>query len=297
MRFYVSWYPGDPEYPQYDDECALLVSITSVAQQWSVRNLQRTPKFLMIDSGGFRFATAPHEALSPARILDRQIQLLDGLDIPTIICARDYPILDRKATTQKKDECITQTIAYAYELRSLLDRSCVPANVKPMAVIQGDTPEALAYCAAELKALDFPLYGIGSLAGLRNHILIWERVQAVLGIIEPQKLHVFGVSVIETIRALQKLGIHSFDSSRPAKAAMFNELLYSNPYRRYGIYEVGRKKQRGRFPREQRLVKPLPCACPVCQIDPQVVMGVGKKKYIRSRTLHNYFHLKRIFFA
>lgn len=295
MRFYVSWYPGDPEYSLYDDECALLVSITSVAQQWSLRNLQRTPKFLMIDSGGYRFATAPQEALSPARILDRQMQLLDGLDIPTIICTRDYPILDRKATTQKKDEYITETIASAYELRNLLVRNGIPSHVKPMAVIQGDTPEALAYCAAELKLLDFPMYGIGSLAGLRNHVPIWERVQAVLRIIAPEQLHVFGVSVIKTIRALRKVGVHSFDSSRPAKAAMFNELLYSNPYRRYGIYEIGRERQRGRIPREQRLVEPLPCACPICQIDPQMVMGVGKRENIRSRTLHNYFHLKKIF--
>ncbi|MBK9052031.1 MAG: hypothetical protein IPL78_14315 [Chloroflexi bacterium] len=51
MDFYVSWYPGDPIYPAHDPNCALLVSITSVAQDWTIDQLPHLPQKLLIDSG------------------------------------------------------------------------------------------------------------------------------------------------------------------------------------------------------------------------------------------------------
>jgi 7-cyano-7-deazaguanine tRNA-ribosyltransferase len=295
MNFYVSWYPGDPIYSLYDSECALLVSISSVARDWTIRQLGALPQKLLIDSGGYRFAIAPQEALSPAQVFERQIALLDGAQIPTIICARDYPILDKSMNVSAKDWSITQTIAYAYEMKELLNQRGVSEWITPMAVVQGNDVESLAYCAQELMRIGFPLYGLGSLAELRRHRAILERVQIAADIVRPENLHIFGVSAVQAVQALRKLGVHSIDSSRPAKSAAYNEILYSHPYRRFGILEPSPTPMKGKFPVHRRLSQPLPCACPVCSSDPEQIMGVGKRANIRSRALHNYYHLKQVF--
>jgi tRNA-guanine family transglycosylase len=294
LKFFVSWYPGDPYYSVHDKDCSLLVSITSVARDWTIRTFPKPPRRLLIDSGAYRFAAAPQD-LSPAQVLDRQLSLLDNAPIPTIICARDYPILDKSFSSKKKDQSITQTIAFAYELKNLMAKKRLPAHITAMAVVQGDEVDALAYCARELQNIGFSHYGLGSLAELRHHKQIMERVHVVAEIVGAEKLHIFGISAIKTVSALRKMGINSIDSSRPAKAAAYNEILYSNPFRRFGILEPDDVPLKGRIARHQRIREPLPCDCPSCCDDPRQIVVVGKRASIRSRALHNYYHLKREF--
>ena len=122
MRFYVSWYPGDPWYPRYDDDCAMLISVASVSRVWSLNKFERAPRYLMLDSGGYRYATAPGERPNPRKIFERQLRIIEGRETKAILCALDYPILDPDASSNKKDRCIDQTIAYAYEFRSLMHK-------------------------------------------------------------------------------------------------------------------------------------------------------------------------------
>jgi hypothetical protein len=49
MDFYVSWYPGDPIYPYYDDDCAMLISVASVSSDWSLARLTKSPRRLIIE--------------------------------------------------------------------------------------------------------------------------------------------------------------------------------------------------------------------------------------------------------
>lgn len=297
MDFYVSWYPGDPDYPQFDSDCSLLISITSVARDWTIRQLAALPSRLLIDSGGYRYAIAPHETLSPKQILTRQLDLLDGVPIPAIICASDCPVLDSAVGSNARDRCISQTIASAYEFKNLIMQKGLPPNVTPMAIVQGYDIDSFAFCAYELKQIGFPLYGIGSLAVLRQHTPIMQRVGAVTEIIGASQLHVFGVSGVQTARTLREMGIHSIDSARPAKAAAYNEILYSQPFRRFGIWETAFEAGhiKGRIPVSRRLVAPLPCDCPACTRDASSIMAVGQRANIRARALHNYYHLKRAF--
>jgi 7-cyano-7-deazaguanine tRNA-ribosyltransferase len=295
MDFYVSWYPGDPDYARHDDDCSMLISITSVSRDWTVDLLPFLPKRLMIDSGGYRFASTPSGAGSPHEILERQLTILAGQQIPTTVCARDFPILDDSISSNEKDKSITQTIAYAYELLNLLERTRAPSWITPMAVVQGSDADAIAYCAHELSVMGYPLYGIGSLAQLRNHEPIMVRVSAAVSVLEARRLHIFGISGIRTVRTFRRMGIRSVDSSRPAKAAAYNEIFYSRPFRRYGIFEPKKELQQGRFPDHRRLREPLPCDCPVCLTHPGKIMEVGRRDSIRSRALHNYYHLKRTF--
>lgn len=294
MDFYVSWYPGDPDYPAHDDDCAMLISVASVSRDWNLNHFGQLPRRVMIDSGGYRYTIAPQEALAPAALLKRQLAILDNTSVEAILCARDYPILDASATSNQKDYCITQTIAYAYEFKELVNRQRLPSHQPIMAIIQGYDEASLIYCAQELKYIGFDLYGIGSMAVLKRHELIMNRVNAVATVIGPEQLHIFGVSVISVAHALRKMGVHSIDSSRPAKAAAYNEVLYSQPYRRFGILEPPEIPVAGRLPQNRRLTEPLPCTCPTCKNGGTDILGVGKRAFIRARALHNYYHLKQI---
>ena len=292
MHFYVSWYPGDPWYPRYDDDCAMLISVASVSGVWSLDEFKRMPRHLMLDSGGYRYASVPGERPDPKEIFERQLRIIEGHHVPTTLCALDYPIVDPAACSNVKDRHIDQTVAYAYELKALMNRWRPPANVDAMAVVQGYDAASMAYCATCLKEVDFSHYGIGSLAPLKHHEEILERVQAVMEIVG-RELHIFGVSAIETVGALRDLGIRSVDSSRPAKAAMYNQVFYSKPFRRFSLAEsedhVG-----AAMSSDRRLSKALPCDCPACggEGNPDI-LKLGSREYIALRTLHNYWHLKR----
>jgi 7-cyano-7-deazaguanine tRNA-ribosyltransferase len=327
MNFFVSWYWGDACYPLYDDDCSLLISITSVPLDWTLRELEKLPRRLLIDSGGFRLIVADQvpqplhtsqtlrtslaiEAmklsehglsrkimqLSPKKVLERQLTLLGGEKLSTIISTLDCPIVDPTLSWQEKDQCITQTIAFAYELKHLLEQKSMTDYVTPLAIIQGYDVPSLKYCAYELASIGFPLYGIGSMASLKQHDLIIERVEAVASIVGIEKLHIFGVSLIQTAQVFRAMGVHSIDSARPAKAAAYNEILYSDPYRRFGILDSPLKNEplKGSIPRTRRLSYPLPCDCPICNADSRQIMGIGRRANIRDRGVHNYFHLKRL---
>ncbi len=155
----------------------------------------------------------------------------------------------------------------------------------------GPRPARRTTRAGELESLGFTSFGVGSLAGLQQHEEILARVQAVVSVVGPG-VHVFGLSSVRTIRALARLGAASVDSSRPAKSAAYNEVLYSGPFRRYGILGDDGEPT-GIIPRQRCLTEPLPCDCPVCREDPWAILKVSKRQHIADRALHNYVHLKR----
>jgi len=292
MRFYVSWYPGDPWYPLYDDDCAMLVSVTSVSREWTLGDFSELPRYLMLDSGGYRYASVPGERPNPREVFERQLRIIKGYDVKTILCALDYPLLDPDTSSNEKDRCLSQTVAYAYEFKSLMEQYQLPDCVEEMGIIQGYDVSSMTYCANRLRDIGFANYGVGSLASLRHHREILERVQAVMEVVGSD-LHIFGVSAVETVAALHDLEICSVDSSRPAQAAMYNQIFYSRPFRRFSIARSQDKVGQA-MPSHRRLSEPLPCSCPACggRANPDI-LKLGSREYIRLRTLHNYWHLKR----
>lgn len=289
MDFYVSWYHGDPLYQLYDHECDMLISPTSVSGQWTLREFPRLPRRLMIDSGGYRYMITGGRLPSPRQAFEAQLRILGNLRIPTVLCALDHPMAEPDLSSNELDRRITQTIANAYEFRLLADMYDLEREVDFMAIIQGYDQASITHCAQELKAIGFRFYGVGSLAGLQKYQQTLDRVGAAVAVVG-QGVHVFGVSGIKTIRALKKIGVTSIDSSRPAKSAAYNELLYARPFRRYGILVDGQPT--GTIRKRKCLAKPLPCECPVCQRNSSDILQVGRREFIRLRAVHNYYQMK-----
>lgn len=290
MEFYVSWYHGDPVYPLYDPDCSMLVSISSVSNRWKVTHLPTQPKSIMIDSGGYRFATTSETPPTPTILFKRQLEMLAGSQCRAIICALDYPIVEPNLSSNERDRLLHQTIANAYEFKQLIQQTREATLYESLVVIQGYDVPSLSWCANELKHIGFDRYGVGSLAVLTHYKEMTRRIHAVVDVVGPD-IHIFGVSATQMIERLLALNIHSIDSSTPIKSAMFNQIFYSNPFRRIQLARNSDERAAQQNAYEQELEI---CSCPICNGTANIeLLEVGKKRFSYKRAVHNYFHLKQ----
>ncbi len=291
IHFYVSWYLGDPVYPVYSTDCALLLSPTSVSSRWTLRSLSAQPTRLILDSGGFRYSTSSENPPTAADLLHRQLLILDGLVIPTLLCPLDSPVGSGRIQVLAADQQISSTLAHAFELQRIIQNQPLPSHIEPLAIVQGHDSATLGYCARELMSMGYRQFGIGSLARVSDSNDVKQRVAAVFNTVQ-RPLHLFGISSPKILCQLDSSWVGSVDSSRPAKAAAYNELFYSDPFRRYGI-KTRDGIRRSKLPVGRCLSDPLKCVCPVCMSDPRAITRIGKRRHIQSRAVHNYFHLRK----
>jgi tRNA-guanine family transglycosylase len=287
MDFFVSWYQGDPIYPNYYPKPNMLVSVTSVSNSWTIKELGNTPGKLIIDSGGFRYATTEAEAPSPRLLLERQLNLIANTELSVLLAALDFPHL-RTLGQSEQDRLLHSTLHNAHELIRLAAEYNLSPNIKLMAIIQGYDVAMLKYSARELKAMGYSNFGIGSMARLYNQKEILKRIEAVVSILG-RGVHVFGVTGIRFLKDMASVGVVSVDSTTPVTNAKYNILLYSRPYRRFLIADTKTGQNRTRS--EPLISEPLSCNCPVCsEGNSEKLLLVGKREYTYLRTLHNYHH-------
>lgn len=256
---------------------------------FKISNWPKQPHKLIVDSSAYLYLkkdTPP----PPKKIFFDQMRILEGVKCKTFICPLDMPINPKKQTISLTFEIIEKTLGNTYEFLELFSRENIDSHpfIEPMGVIQGMDQYSIEYCARELKRMGIKNFGLGSLAPLFNYSLIISRVQTTLEIIKGENLHLFGISRLDVLRTAKKLGVKSYDSSRPTKTAIYNGIFYSKPFKTYGI--KGSKNQ-GVYSR--LIEEPLPCACPICQIDPWQILITGSKKGTNARVIHNYYHLKK----
>lgn len=291
MKFYAAWYPGDPNYAVHDSDCAMLISVTSVSRVWRLASLKALPQNLMIDSGGFRYATAESKPPSPKEVFRQQITMLGSVNRRVTLCALDHPILPNRLSSVQRDRAIYRTIANAYEFKRLANDTRHGKQITQLAIVQGYDIPSLRRCARELQKIGFDRYGIGSMAQLYHPDEIVARIRTVTDTLG-QSVHVFGVSGIRFIREMIAAGAESIDSTTPVTSAKYNILIYSNPYRRLVIANsrAGRNVERG----GERISQPLACDCPVCKSGESAeLLQHGTRHHVYLRSLHNYWHLAR----
>jgi 7-cyano-7-deazaguanine tRNA-ribosyltransferase len=286
MRLYIAWYPSDPLYSIYDADAALLISPTSLAKRWKVQDLSYQPNYLMVDSGAFRYSITG-ERHTQRHIFERQLRMIEGATCDVTICQLDFPLIKPNLTSNERDDLIHKTLGNAYELMNRVHQTQVISPKCLMGIVQGYDIDSMLYSAHELKQLGYQKFGIGSLALLYNNDKILERVRAVQEVVG-RDLHIFGVTGAAISPHFRHLGIFSVDSSRPAKAAMYNVVFSSNPFKRHRI-----RPSRGNYWQKTYIEEPFVCHCPVCKGEPnEDILKMGKREYIFKRTLHNYYHLK-----
>ena len=285
LDFYVSWARSDPVYQNYFPGCRLLISPHFVRQSWHAGLFQRQPAKLLIDSGAYWYIYKKEVPPPPKEVFFRQLTMAEGATCPTTICHFDMPLQPKDVQAQINYGRIETTIGNAYDFMELYNKSNLPKNIKSLGVIQGYDEYSIKFCAQELVRLGFDYFGLGSLAGLHHPETIISRVKSAMEIVGTN-LHIFGISNTQIIFDLAKRGISSFDSSRPIRAAIYNTIFYSKPFRSFVVQ--GAKNEPRRTP---IIEEPLPCECPVCRENPLLLMRTGRKKYHNLRAVHNYYHL------
>jgi hypothetical protein len=302
MDFYVSWSHSDPIYQLYDAYCSMLISTVAVSNIWQLIRFPKMPFKVMLDSGSYSYIANGSPLPTPRKVFNRQLTILGAIDIPALVCAVDRPILERNLSLTERNRAIDKTIANAWELKVLIAEYYKSGAfgkrqhlIEPLAVIQGYDFASLRHCARQLSEIGYTRFGIGSMAHLYNTEEIVRRVEAVQSVVG-SSVHIFGVSAIETMKKLKELGVDSVDSARPIKAAIYNEILYSEPYRRFGIAGSHFQPGDSKFG-PQKLLNQLSikCPCPVCRNEiNNDILKLGVRKYLLLRAIHNYYHVKKM---
>lgn len=303
MDFYVSWSHSDPLYQLYDRQCSMLISTVAVSNIWQLTRFHQLPYQVMLDSGSYSHIANHLPLPTPRNVFNRQLAILADSDVPAIICAVDRPILEKTLSLTERNRAIDRTIANAWELKTLMaeyykrDSSDKRRRhpVEPLAIIQGYDVVSIKYCARQLFEIGYTRFGIGSMAHLYRTEEIVRRVEVVQSVVG-DSVHVFGVSGIETMKRLNELNVASVDSARPIKAAIYNEVLYSEPYMRYGIAGSHFQPSDPKFSPHKMLSNlPVVCPCPVCKnrINNDI-LKLGTRKYLILRAIHNYYHIKKM---
>jgi|GEM_PF-983357 queuine/archaeosine tRNA-ribosyltransferase len=303
MDFYVSWSHSDPLYQLYDRQCSILISTVAASNSWQLSRFPILPHQVMLDSGSYSYVAHQLPLPTARTVFHRQLAILADCDIPAIICAVDRPMLEKSLSLTERNRAIDKTIANAWELKALMaayyKNSTIDKHrrhlIKPLAIIQGYDSASIRYCAKQLLSMRYSQFGIGSMAHLYDTKEIVKRVEIVQSVVGPS-IHVFGVSAIETMKQLKEMGIASVDSARPIKAAIYNEIIYSEPYRRFGIAGSHFQSDSTKFS-PSRLVSHLSiaCPCPVCHNSVNNdILRLGVRTYLLQRAIHNYYHIKKM---
>ncbi|GCE23226.1 hypothetical protein [Dictyobacter kobayashii] len=303
MEFYVSWSHSDPLYQLYDERCSMLISITAVSHIWRLSRFPKLPYHVMLDSGSYSYISNGLSLPTPKAVFQRQLAILMGTTTPAIVCSVDHPIFGKSLSLTDKNRAIDKTIANSWELKTLvaeyyrsvgIDKQNLPL-IEPLAIVQGYDTASLKYCARQLQAMGHTRFGLGSMAHLYNMKEIVRRVEAVQSVVG-KPIHIFGVSAIETMKILEELQVASVDSARPIKSAIYNAILYSEPFQRFGIagsiFRNGEKKFS-----DHKLLEQLsrPCPCPVCNNNiNNNILKLKVRKYLLLRAIHNYYHVKKM---
>ncbi|MEH7238848.1 tRNA-guanine transglycosylase [Bacillus sp. JJ1562] len=285
MDFYISWSHSDAIFCEYFDNCCMLISAVPDNKN-GIRKFRKNPKKLIIDSGALFYSKNPGK-YKLRDILDTQFYIIDSapLDMPIQLVHLDEPLLEKR-TLSDKFSAVEKTLFNAYEYVNLLQKYDPPPNVSLMGVIQGYDFPSITFSIHELKKLGFERFGLGSMLA-RSPAEQIDYINFVTDIVSAKNLHIFGVTGINQMKEMAKLKLASFDSSRPTMVAAFHQVFYSEPFRTFLISESNVTRN------QQRIEKPLECECPVCINNPEDILNISHRDYMKLRSIHNYYHLAK----
>lgn len=287
MQFYNGWSHSDAIFTDYFPDCSLLISAVP-DNKGSINRFKIKPKKLILDCGSVYYVKQQKRP-SLKDIFNIQLSFLENSDPNEAYMVHfDEPMFN-KTTLSDRYKAIEKTLFNAYEYLYLFNIQRFPDYVQPMGVIQGYDQASIEFSANELVRIGYKVFGIGSLLSQNRYKQI-EMIKYAAGIVGPKNLHVFGVTGITQMHAMVDIGVKSFDSTRPTMAAAFFQVFYSRPFRTYFLAESHAK-----IKSTNRLSKPLPCQCPVCEVSAEDLFIPSPRKYMRLRSIHNFYHLSIVF--
>lgn len=174
----------------------------------------------MGDCGSFSFASEPAPPYTVAEVLDFYSQC--GFDYGISL---DHVILGYQPDPKKEIpsdwiERHQMTLDLAADFLAL--STGVP-NFKPLGAAQGWSPESYRDSVVQLQRMGYDYIAIGGLVPLKTPEII-EVLQAVSTVRKPKtKIHLLGISRLESFEAFDAHGVASLDSTAPLKQAFMDD--------------------------------------------------------------------------
>lgn len=285
MRFYVGWSHSDALFSDYFSDCPTLVSALP-DNRGTLKRFNRKPSDLIIDCGAV-YHSKQKQKPTLKSVFEIQVSMIDECtnDCSITLVHYDEPMIN-KSTLSEMFHALEKNLYNAYEYQRVVSDRRFGANISTMGVIQGFDKASIHFSANELKKMGYKKFGIGSLL-TKGHVKQIQFIKYAIECVGAENLHVFGVTGLPQMAAMMRMGISSFDSTRPTMAAAYFQVFYSNPFRTFFLSESRAK------PHSPRISEPLLCDCPVCQVNPKVILKSSPREYMQLRSIHNYYHLIR----
>ncbi|MCB1129538.1 MAG: queuine/other tRNA-ribosyltransferase [Verrucomicrobiae bacterium] len=186
--------------------------------------LTATPKrprlAAMGDCGSFSFASESEPPYTVAEVLDFYMQCgFDyGISLDHVILG--YQTDPRKEVPPDWIERHKMTMELASDFLALSNR--VP-NFKPIGAAQGWSPESYRDSVKQLQRMGYDYVAIGGLVPLKTPEIL-EVLQAVSTVRKGKtKVHLLGISRLESFDAFEAHGVASLDSTAPLKQAFMDD--------------------------------------------------------------------------
>lgn len=286
MQFYTAESPNDFPISELDPEAQVLLSPTTFHPQYQYPF--RPPHAVLIDSGAYVHGTSKSRR-GRFRTLVEQVRIAEQFqdaDVTITHCDvlhRDH--LDQRVT-------IDETLRNAAWFMAQNDWQ---GHWKRMLVAQARDPDEYFLVVSLLRDFEPDLIGLGGLTRFvkSDERLVTAMVEAAVEGAEHIPLHLLGITSPRLLGQFERLNIRQCDSATAVWAAIYGNVLYSRPYRRYRLASTHSNQPEVRQDSTfaKTIAQPLSCECPVCRTDPQMLMGTTLQAKF-SRFVHNYYHLK-----
>lgn len=287
MLFYTAESPGtDFPIAELDREASVLWSPTSFHPQYQYPF--RLPERVVIDSGAYVHGTSKTHR-GRFRTLMEQLRIAEQVPKASVTITH-CDVLMREQ--QEARSAVDTTLRNA---EWFMAQDVVPSHLQRMLVAQARDPDEVYLVVSQLQDLGPDLIALGGLAKfVRNgRTLLPQMIEAAVEGARETPIHILGITASHLLERLDRLGIQQCDSATAAWAAVYGNVLYSRPYRRYRLASQHsnqpQARQESSFART--ITAPLPCPCPVCQAEQDHLAGITvRAKFLRF--IHNYYHLK-----
>lgn len=222
---------------------------------------------VMTDSGGYQQLEYGDVEVSPEDIVIFQEAIGSDigvpLDIPTGLASKD----DAAKTVEKTLSNIRASLRYMKENSSVIWAAPIQGGVHT---------DILAYCAKELRDMDFPMYALGSPTELMETYMFDKLftmiVTARLSIGFEKPLHLFGAGHPMLFPFIVALGCDMFDSASYYLYAKDERYMTPN-----GTVRIEKLEY-------------LPCYCKVCsEITVKELKSLNKEERVKIVAMHNLY--------
>lgn len=174
----------------------------------------------MGDCGSFSFATEPAPPYTVAEVLDfySQCGFDYGISLDHVILG--YQTDPKKEVPSDWIERHKMTLDLASDFLAL---SAGVPNFKPLGAAQGWSPESYRDSVDQLQRMGYDYVAIGGLVPLKTREIL-EVLQAVSTVRKSKtKIHLLGISRLESFEAFDAHGVASLDSTAPLKQAFMDD--------------------------------------------------------------------------